>query len=227
MAYRVYETLDELVDILESARGVLMSGSCAVPRAHVLDLLDDLREALPVEVAEAQTVLDTRDDLITQGRSAADQSVADAHDEARRIVAEAHAHAERLSLDAAGRAEQIEADALARRERLVSDTVVVREAQSRADRFMSEATQRAHAVESEARARAADVEAEARAHAHQVISEATAEAEDARRETHEYVDARLAQMQDSLSQALHAVEGNRRNLHARAAGSAAGRHPRH
>ena len=46
IVYRLYETVDELSTVIENARSVPMSGSCMVPRDHVLDLLDDLRESL-------------------------------------------------------------------------------------------------------------------------------------------------------------------------------------
>src|SRR5258707_477131 len=51
--YRVFEALDELVTIVEEARGVPMTGSCVVPRGDVLELLDDVRDALPGEVDDA------------------------------------------------------------------------------------------------------------------------------------------------------------------------------
>ena len=47
VVYRLYETVDELTTVIENARSVPMSGSCMVPRDHLLDLLDDLRESLP------------------------------------------------------------------------------------------------------------------------------------------------------------------------------------
>ena len=43
--YRVFEALDELVTIVEEARGLPMTASCVVPRGDVLELLDDVRDA--------------------------------------------------------------------------------------------------------------------------------------------------------------------------------------
>ena len=59
--YRVFEALDELVTIAEEARGLPMTTSCVVPRGDVLELLDDIREAIPGELDDAQDVLDHRD----------------------------------------------------------------------------------------------------------------------------------------------------------------------
>ena len=53
VVYRLYETVDELTTVIENARSVPMSGSCMVPRDHLLDLLDDLRESLPEDVQAA------------------------------------------------------------------------------------------------------------------------------------------------------------------------------
>src|SRR2546421_10893465 len=45
--YRVFEALDELVTIVEEARGLPMTSSCVVPRGDILELLDEVRDALP------------------------------------------------------------------------------------------------------------------------------------------------------------------------------------
>jgi len=61
--YRVFESLDALVTVVEEARGVPMTSNCVVPRGDVLELLDDIREALPGELDDAQDVLDRREEL--------------------------------------------------------------------------------------------------------------------------------------------------------------------
>ena len=45
--YRVFEALDELGAIVEEARGVPMTAGCMVPRGDVLELLDDIKDAIP------------------------------------------------------------------------------------------------------------------------------------------------------------------------------------
>ena len=100
--YRVFEALDELVTTLEEARGVPMTSSCVVPRGDVLELLDDIRDAIPAELDDAQDVLDHRDELVEtarqesqrqrdEARAESDQLVTGARDEAARLVAEAQA----------------------------------------------------------------------------------------------------------------------------------------
>ena len=41
--YRVFESLDALVTVVEEARGLPMTANCVVPRGDVLELLDDVR----------------------------------------------------------------------------------------------------------------------------------------------------------------------------------------
>ena len=67
--YRVFEALDELVTIVEEARGLPMTAYCVVPRGDVLELLDDVRDALPGEVDDAQDVLDHRDQIVGERRA--------------------------------------------------------------------------------------------------------------------------------------------------------------
>ncbi|MGH4004600.1 MAG: DivIVA domain-containing protein, partial [Pseudonocardiaceae bacterium] len=100
--YRVFEALDELVTTVEEARGVPMTSSCVVPRGDVLELLDDVRDAIPAELDDAQDVLDHRDELVdtaqresqrerAEARTEAEQMVTGAREEATRLVAEARA----------------------------------------------------------------------------------------------------------------------------------------
>lgn len=61
---RADELLTELVELVETARTLPMSASCVLPRERVLDLLDELRETLPVEIDEARRVIGNRDELL-------------------------------------------------------------------------------------------------------------------------------------------------------------------
>ncbi|MFJ8472735.1 ATP synthase F0 subunit B [Kitasatospora sp. NPDC094011] len=113
----VQNKVDEIVAAVENARSMPMSASCVVNRAELIGLLNDLKAALPAELAQAQSVMADHE-----------QVVAGAQVEADRIIQ--GAHAERGSL--------------------ISDTEVVRRAQSEADRILTEAradvdTQRAEA----------------------------------------------------------------------------------
>ncbi|NKX92987.1 hypothetical protein HF995_06810 [Sanguibacter hominis ATCC BAA-789] len=77
--------LDALTDIVHSARAMPMSASVLVNRAEMLDLLDQVRAALPEQLSRADEVL-----------SEADQRLADAEEQAERIIAAARARATQL-----------------------------------------------------------------------------------------------------------------------------------
>ncbi len=73
--YRVFEALDELGAIVEEARGVPMTAGCVVPRGDVLELLDDIKDAIPGELDDAQDVLDARDSMLQEAKAHADSMV--------------------------------------------------------------------------------------------------------------------------------------------------------
>ena len=79
---RVFEALDELGAIVEEARGVPMTAGCVVPRGDVLELIDDIKDAIPGELDDAQDVLDARDQLLNEAKDHSGSMVATARAEA-------------------------------------------------------------------------------------------------------------------------------------------------
>ena len=78
--------LDQVVEMVESAKSMPLSASVLVNKTEMLALLDELRAALPDELREAQWVIKDRDEVIEGGRKEADRIVADARVEAQRLV---------------------------------------------------------------------------------------------------------------------------------------------
>ncbi len=78
--------LDQIIEMVESAKSMPLSASVLVNKADVLALLDELRAALPEELREAQWVIKDRDEVIDGGRKEADRIIADARTEATRLV---------------------------------------------------------------------------------------------------------------------------------------------
>ena len=87
------DLLTELVELVETARAVPISGAAMVPREHVLDLLDDLREVLPPEMAEARRIVSTRDGLLAAAQAQADAVTTDSTGAARQRTEHAAAAA--------------------------------------------------------------------------------------------------------------------------------------
>ena len=98
--------LDEITDLVETARAMPMSASCVVNRAEVLALLDQLRSGLPPALAQASAVLAERDTVIAEAHVEAERIRAAAeHERIRRlsqheIVVQAQAEAARLTEEA-------------------------------------------------------------------------------------------------------------------------------
>ncbi|GAB3929631.1 hypothetical protein GCM10011575_27400 [Microlunatus endophyticus] len=74
--------LEQLRELIASARAMPMSASCVVNRAEVLKAIDDVADALPAELEEARGVIQGQRDQASQDKAEAD-----------RIIAEAHQHA--------------------------------------------------------------------------------------------------------------------------------------
>jgi hypothetical protein len=113
---RLKDKLDELVALVESARGLPVSSSVIVNKAELVRLLDELRELLPEDLVEAQTVLDRRDQILTEAVSNAERLLTAAAEEQRRLVSEtevvqeARVEAGALIQAARGQAEQMARD---------------------------------------------------------------------------------------------------------------------
>ncbi len=78
--------LDQLAELVESAKSMPLSASVLVNKAEALALIDELRAALPEELREAQWVIKDRDDVVDQGRQEAERIIAEARTEAARLM---------------------------------------------------------------------------------------------------------------------------------------------
>ena len=65
--------IDELIEIVESARAMPMSASCVINRAQVLELLDALKNGMPDEMDRARRVLSDRESVLEEGRREAER----------------------------------------------------------------------------------------------------------------------------------------------------------
>lgn len=218
--FRVFESLDELVQILEEAHGVPLSANCMVPRQRVLELLDELRDAFPAELDDAQDVLDQRDEIINDAEARANNTISTADEEAHRIVDEAEARAnhtvEDANAHAAGTVAAAEDDARRLREDAQHeyDSIVDR-ASAESDRLIhagNESYERSVAEGREEQARLvaeSTVVREANDEANRLLSDAHADSSRLREECDRYVDSKLAEFEQTLQETLRNVGRNR------------------
>jgi hypothetical protein len=109
--------IDELIEIVESARAMPMSASCVINRAQVLELLDEFKNGLPDEMDRARRVLSDRESVLEEGRREAERLLERTRGERDSIInntdisREAHDAASRILSDARREADQIRTDA--------------------------------------------------------------------------------------------------------------------
>ena len=89
MASGVDELLDMLFQMIDEAKGVLMSpDKCTIERDKALDLLDEIRAQFPMELAEAKKLLAARSEYISSAKREAELIRQQAEEQAKQMVAE-------------------------------------------------------------------------------------------------------------------------------------------
>ncbi|QKW21727.1 cell division initiation protein [Kitasatospora sp. NA04385] len=102
----VQQKLDEIIAVVEKAKAMPMSSSCVVNRAELTGLLRELREAMPAELAQAQSVVADHQQMVADARAQADQIIRGAHDERgslisdTEVVRQSQAEADRILTEA-------------------------------------------------------------------------------------------------------------------------------
>ena len=85
----IEEIISALYDIVQDARAMpLAADKCIVERDKVLDMLDEVIAQLPVELKQARTIVESRNELIGQARREAESIIRKAQEEAAAKVSE-------------------------------------------------------------------------------------------------------------------------------------------
>ncbi|MFG2697864.1 ATP synthase F0 subunit B [Kitasatospora sp. NPDC048407] len=98
----VQQKLDQIIAMVEKAKAMPMSASCVVNRAELTGLLRELRDAMPAELAKAQSVVADHQQMVADAQAQADQIIRGAHDERgslisdTEVVRKAQAEADRI-----------------------------------------------------------------------------------------------------------------------------------
>lgn len=112
----VDQKLEELSVLIEEAKAVPLSASCMVNRAVVLDLIDDIRDALPSSLSDADQLLAEREAVVNEGRREADRLIAAAREEQLRMVSQHEVYLVAVAESEALRAETLDEVTRMRRE---------------------------------------------------------------------------------------------------------------
>jgi cell division septum initiation protein DivIVA len=212
VVYRLYETVDELTTVIENARSVPMSGSCMVPRDHLLDLLDDLRESLPEDVQAAGAIVEQRTEILQQAQAEAERLTGRTRTESEQVLSAAQRQRDDLLGTARRQRDELLARAQADAENLLAD------AEAEADRLIEEGRAHREALIAQAVAEherlitETEVYRGAVSRADELGAQTAADVARMRAEVDQYVDSRLADFGTTLERMLHSVETARTNL---------------
>ena len=85
----IEEIISALYDMVQDARAMpLAADKCILERDKVLDMLDEVIAQLPVELKQARTIVESRNELIGQARREAESIIRKAQEEATAKVSE-------------------------------------------------------------------------------------------------------------------------------------------
>ena len=83
------DIISSLYDMVQDARAVpLASDKCILERDKVLDMLDEIIAQLPVELKQARTIVESRNELIGQARRESELLIKQATEKAEKMVTE-------------------------------------------------------------------------------------------------------------------------------------------
>jgi len=87
------QTLEDIIsalyDMVQDARALpLGADKCIIERDKVLDMLDEIIAQLPVELKQARTIVESRNELIGQARREAEALIRQAQEKAEKMVEE-------------------------------------------------------------------------------------------------------------------------------------------
>ena len=85
----IEDIISALYDMVQDARALpLGADKCILERDKVLDMLDEIIAQLPVELKQARTIVESRNELIGQARREAEGLIRQAQEKAAQLVAE-------------------------------------------------------------------------------------------------------------------------------------------
>lgn len=130
----IINIIDRIETLIETSKSVPVSGNVLIDKTKAMELVDQLRLAIPQEIRSAEEVLSSKDHIINQAQADARHTKSKAEDEFRQrldqneLVALAENRAEETIKDAEQRSARIieHSEAEARSRRTDADTYALR-----------------------------------------------------------------------------------------------------
>jgi len=99
----IEDIIGALYDLVQDARSMpLAADKCILERDRILDMLDEIIAQLPTELKQSRTIVETRNELISQARREAEMILRQAQDQAKQLVTK-----ETIYVEAKRRAEEL------------------------------------------------------------------------------------------------------------------------
>jgi len=99
----IEDIIGALYDLVQDARSMpLAADKCIVERDRVLDMLDEIIAELPGELKQSRTIVESRNELISQARREAESIVRQAQEQAKQMVTK-----EAIYIEAKRRSEEL------------------------------------------------------------------------------------------------------------------------
>ncbi|MFC8125175.1 cell division initiation protein [Streptomyces sp. NPDC057302] len=206
----VQKKIDEIVDAVGSARSMPMSASCVVNRADLLSMLEEVRQALPGSLAQAQELIGGREQLVEQARQEADRIIETAHAERGSLISDTE-----VARNSQGEAERILAEArqAADEVRVEADDYV----DSKLANFEVVLTKTLGSVgRGREKLLGTGPGLDEQGYEDEDAPQRSTDPETLRRDADAYVDAKLGAFEAVLAKTLEAVGRGRQTLHGRA-----------
>lgn len=202
----VQKKLDEIVAAVGGARSMPMSASCVINRAELLAQLEEVRQALPGSLAQAQELIGGREQMVEEARREAERIIESAHNQRGSLISDteiarrSQAEADRILEEARREAEEIRAEADDYVDsKLANFEVVLTKTIGSVDRGREKLLGRGLGLDEHGYP---DEEAPERSH----------DPETQRQQADAYVDTKLATFEAVLSKTLEAVGRGRQKL---------------
>lgn len=80
--------LDDIENLVVDAKRMPLTNSIFISESDLVRLLDNLRQELPNELANAQEIMDSRDEILNQARGESEQIISRAKDTAEQMIDE-------------------------------------------------------------------------------------------------------------------------------------------
>ncbi|MFD4028252.1 ATP synthase F0 subunit B [Streptomyces sp. NPDC058576] len=217
----VQKKLDEIVEAVGSARSMPMSASCVVNRAELLAMLEEVRQALPGSLAQAQELIGGQEQFAEQARQEAERIIESAHAQRASLISEteiarqSQSEADRILSEARREAEEVRAEADDYVDsKLANFEVVLTKTIGSVDRGREKLLGRGQGLDEQGYQDPDFAEA----------PERSADPETLRQRADAYVDAKFGAFEAVLAGTLEAVGRGRQKLHGRVASDDLGAH---